>query len=54
MLENYSKWTWLSTFSKFLGLRYLNKLTDFSDCDLWVEITTSDGENKYAEYKWVY
>jgi len=35
----------------WLGLKYLNKLTETADCDLRVEFTISDGENKYAEYK---
>ena len=37
--------------NEIAGLKYLNKLTESSDCDLRVEITTSDGEDKFAEYK---
>ena len=43
----------LINLDKIAGLKYLNILTEASDCDLRVEFTTSDGEDKYAEYKWV-
>ena len=54
MLIKYFKCTELQSFSKISGVRYLNKLTDYSDLNLRVNFTTSDSENKFAEYKWVY
>ena len=48
--KNISIYFFLLHLNKIAGLKYLNKLTQYTNCDLRVEFTFF-GKKKYAEYK---